>query len=63
MHTTKPYVGIAKARPDSLIPRRLTVVRRTTHAIESATACGASDGTALVTAATPATTDTATVST
>ena len=54
---------MANARPDSLTPRRFTDVSSTTKASESATACGASAGTALVIAATPATTDTATVST
>ena len=61
--TTKPYVGTANARPDSLTPRRLTSASTPTKPSERATAWGASDGTALVIAATPATTDTATVST
>src|SRR3954451_7192125 len=61
--TTKAYVGTANARPDSFTPRRLTTVRRAIAASESATAWSASAGTALVTAATPATTDTATVRT
>ena len=36
--STKPYVGIAKARPDSLTPRRFTPVSRSTKQIDSATA-------------------------
>jgi hypothetical protein len=60
---TKPYVGMANARPDSFTPRRFMTLRTTTNPIERPTAWGASDGTALVMAATPATTETATVST
>ncbi len=54
---------MAKARPDSLTPRRFTDVRSSTKPSDSATACGASAGAALVIAATPATTETATVRT
>ena len=54
---------MAKARPDSLTPRRFMTVSTATKPSESATAWGASSGTALVIAATPATTETATVST
>ena len=45
----KPYVGIAKARPDSRTPRRFTTVSSTTKPSDSATACGASAGNAEVT--------------
>jgi hypothetical protein len=41
----------------------LATLNSTTHASDSATACGTRLGSALVIAATPATTDTATVST
>ncbi len=63
MQATKPYVGSANTRPDSLVPRRLTTVSRTTHTTDSCTDRGTNDGTADVIAATPATTDNATVST
>ena len=56
-------MGSAKARPDSFTPRKLASVSTTTNPSESSTAYGARPGTALVIAATPATTDTATVST
>jgi hypothetical protein len=55
--------GLAKARPDSLTPRRLAMVSNATKPTEMTTACAARAGTALVIAATPATTDTATVNT
>jgi hypothetical protein len=54
---------MANAVPDSLTPRRFTRVSRTTKPTDSGTACELSEGTADVIAATPATTETATVRT
>ena len=54
-------MGIAKVFPLSRTPRRLTAVNTTTRPTEIATVCGAAAGIAEVIAATPATTDTATV--
>src|SRR5262245_5328899 len=59
--TTNPYVGIAKAIPDSLTPRRFTKVRSRTNRSDSATLCASKDGAADDTANTPAVTETATV--
>lgn len=59
----KPYVGRAKTVPDSLIPRRFITVRIATAPSETCTACGESAGNADTTLATPAATETATVST
>src|SRR5262245_21012509 len=61
--TTKKYVGTAKIRPDSRTPRMLASAITATHATPSATLCEVSSGNADVTAATPAATDTDTVST
>jgi hypothetical protein len=61
--TTKPYVGIANAVPDSFTPRRFARVSIVTMPRDSPTACGASTGNADTMFATPAATDTATVST
>jgi hypothetical protein len=60
---TKPYVGTAKTVPDSLTPRRFISATRTTNPSANPTVCGASCGTADTMFATPAATDTATVST
>jgi hypothetical protein len=57
------YVGIANAVPDSRTPRRFIRVSTTTSTTARATLCGASAVTAEVRFATPAETDTATVST
>jgi hypothetical protein len=56
-------LGMANAFPESLTPRRFTRVSSITKPTERETACRESSGTADVIAATPATTDTATVST
>ena len=58
---TKPYVGMAKARPDSRTPRRFITAMPAIATIETPTACGASAGTAETMLATPAATETATV--
>ncbi len=58
-----PYVGIANTVPDSLTPRRFTNVRTAIIPTDTPTACGASSGTAETMFATPAATETATVST
>jgi hypothetical protein len=63
MLTTKPYVGIANTVPDSRTPRRFTSASSAVSPIEMPTACGVSTGNADTMFATPATTDTATVST
>src|SRR5262249_9444242 len=52
--TTNPYVGIAKAIPDSLTPRRFTKVRSRTNRSDSATLCASKDGAADDHADTPA---------
>ena len=59
----KTYVGTAKMRPDSRTPRMLARAMAATHTIPIATLCVDHSGTAEVIAATPAATDTATVST
>ena len=56
-------MGTANAFPDSLTPRRFMTVSSTTKPTDMETACRDRSGTADVIAATPATTDTATVST
>ena len=56
------YVGIAKVRPASRIPRRLPYAMRMTKATAISTVYGVRDGTAEVRAETPAAIDTATVS-
>ena len=61
--SAKTYVGTANARPDSCVPRGFTAVSRPTKARLNETAWAARPGTAEVIAATPATTDTETVST
>ena len=60
---TNPYVGIANARPDSLTPRRFISASRVTRAMFSGTVAGAIRGNADTMFATPAATETATVST
>src|ERR1700730_3076953 len=60
---TNPYVGTAKAVPDSLRPRRFTIASSTTATLEITTVYGLSTGKAEAMLATPATTETATVST
>ncbi len=60
---TYTYVGPAKSRPDSFTPRRLPTVMRPTKKMHIGTRMSWVDGNAEVMAATPAETDTATVST
>src|SRR6476660_640642 len=60
---TNVYVGSANTRPASLTPRRLAIEIRTTKRRESDSTWLLSDGTADVSASTPAATETATVST
>ena len=54
---------MAKTLPDSFTPRRFITASNPTNPTDSPTACGPSDGTAETMLATPAATDTATVST
>ena len=61
--TINPNVGSEKIFPDSRTPRRLASVRTPMMALPIHTRHGRSAGTADVIAATPAATDTATVST
>jgi hypothetical protein len=56
-------VGIAKNLPDSFSPRRFIIASNETSPTARITTCGARDGTAETMFATPAATDTATVST
>src|SRR5262249_28533914 len=58
-----PYVGIANTVPDSLTPRRFMRPRTATRPMHIGTAYGPRDGNAETMFATPAATDTATVST
>src|SRR6266404_4715796 len=60
---TNVYVGSANTRPASLTPRRFAIEIRTTQRRESDSTWLPSDGTADVSARTPAATETATVST
>ena len=55
------YVGAAKARPDSRIPRRFTAVRITTIPRQIDSVCGARSGKAETRFDTPEVTDTDTV--
>ena len=59
----KKYVGTAKMRPDSRMPRRFATAIPTTATTQSHGRYGNSPGTADVSAAIPAATLTATVST
>jgi hypothetical protein len=59
--TMKKYVGAAKMRPDSRMPRRFPSMINSTKARHSSTRTKRSSGTAEVRAATPAATLTATV--
>ena len=59
----KTYVGTAKIRPDSRTPRMFAIAIPATHSTPRAILWVASSGMAEVIAATPAATDTATVST
>ena len=59
----KKYVGTAKMRPDSRTPRMLAKAMAAIQATPSTILWSWSAGTAEVTAATPAATDTDTVST
>lgn len=61
MTATKAYVGMANHRPDSRTPRRFSQASTATKPTDMATACPSSEGTAEVIAATPETTETATV--
>ena len=61
--TMNAYVGIANTVPDSRTPRRFASVISRTNPSESSTLYGDSAGSAEVIANTPATTETATVST
>src|SRR6266545_615517 len=54
MVTTKKYVGAAKMRPDSRMPRRLPSIRMTTNASVNSTRLTCHWGNADVIAATPA---------
>jgi hypothetical protein len=57
------YVGRANSAPDSRTPRRLATVIKAMRPMEIGTACGRRFGANDTIATTPATTDTATVST
>jgi hypothetical protein len=61
--TTKKYVGSAKIRPDSRMPRRLASVMSTTNPSAISTRLRCQAGNADVIAATPAAMLTATVNT
>ncbi len=63
IETTKKYVGSAKIRPDSLMPRRLPTISTSTNPSVASTGRMCHWGNADVTAATPAAMLTATVST
>src|SRR4029079_6473284 len=63
MHTMNTYVGAAKILPDSRTPRRFPYAIRTIESTAISTRNGADAGTSAMIAATPAETDTATVST
>lgn len=56
-------MGIAKNLPDSFVPRRFINAKNATSPTDRITTWGARDGTAETMLATPAATDTATVST
>src|SRR5688572_27372477 len=60
---TKAYVGTAKSRDDSLVPRKFATVSSTTNTSAISTRHSRSVGYAEVIAATPAATETATVNT
>ena len=61
--TMNPYVGTANTIPDSRTPRRFMTASSATKPTAIGTACGARPGNADTMLATPAATDTATVST
>jgi hypothetical protein len=63
MFAMKKYVGTENRRPDSRTPRRLPYAMPTTNMIEIASVYGASALNADPSAAVPAATETATVST
>src|SRR4051812_48910320 len=63
MPRMNPYVGIAKAFPDSRMPRRFNAVSTETITMDASTLCSATHGTADPMLATPDEVDTATVST
>jgi hypothetical protein len=61
MLAMKKYVGMAKTRPASRIPRRLPKARSTTKVIDNGTAAFFNAGAAEPMASAPAATETATV--
>jgi hypothetical protein len=58
---TKKYVGTANTAPDSLTPRRFTIMIKITNVTANPTRCPRSHGKAEAIWATPEETDTATV--